>query len=299
MNTGRCQGGLSSFDPDDIYLQGTTGEGGPNNVLGPIDDPTSFGGGIEATPFFPGFIRPDGVFVYAQDVVDGGRVWREVRAYRADPFVRDERFGNCRPTYVEDPSIFGCEPMQNLKPMPDGTAVARCGNEGWITEDGTVLAASSTPILYFGGGSVALTSESLLDLSQTPPSETPLSVELEGSVLAVRGNGNGFIVATRRDDSSIRRFGVAADGTVTEHGTYTVPEQRYSLTSAEREMALTKNGDLYMMARDNDIPFNDVIVKLQIGGDAEIVFDEQLVRPLATEDRFVNLMHISTLTTGW
>jgi len=37
---------------------------------------------------------------------------------------------------------------------------------------------------------------------------------------------------------------------------------------------------------------------MSIGAPAEVVLEEQLVKPLATDGRSVNVMHISQLATG-
>lgn len=280
---------LQVFDPKQVYLFGTLSEGACfRDGVAPVLDPNRAAVGFSCDASSSRvLVRPTdgrllytsyprkGVLVFSCDgcVADAG-----LDSYPAMPETNDELIASP----CADAGAFGT----NFNVLPDGGVVQQCA-ESWLDERGQVVAPSAGPIFAFGHAGTALRKDGILSLSdaQLHPFVGLTAPTL--STYRVRADGYWVVVGSQTTTKQPELWHVGFDGTARQVGTYpALPPNQQSASLPK----LDDEGWLYEFARDATTAFRDTIVRRNVQGASEVIYDE------ITKPRLK--IHISDLFTG-
>ncbi len=275
-----------TFDPGEVYLHGTLSEGACwLGAFARVCNPWEPVVGFDCYHFeFSDVIRPtDGRLVYTVTSED------VVREFHCDDCPYDPQA-----EYPPDPlandalvTAHACD-VWGMLVSADGDAIIRCSSGDYYDPSGNLVFPTATSVaptlLHVGYGGLALTTEEVVDL--TTGVTIPITGFPHDDIVAVRAIPDGFFVAVEESiGTSLHILG--SDGVVATLAFFAPapPGASLMLHGAKLDASAT----LYQFASSPG-GFQDLVVRRDIGGSAEIVYDEGA-------DPLVKI-HSSTLVTG-
>jgi hypothetical protein len=282
---------LALLDPEEVYIFGTLSEGACYlDAIAPVLAPdralVGFDCGARASHTY---VRPtDGRLIYS--IAGEG----SVHAFECDGCVHATAgmAYPSDPTANDEPVMTACDRaaafLMTFQVAADGETVARCHDDRWYRADGSEFAAGiSSALLRLGHAGTALIADGVLDLATAEVA--PLSGLAELAPLCVRAREDGYWAAVQPADAAAmpELWHVGFDGAAELLGTYPEPPPNQSVMF---ESELDGEGRLVQFASDTTETFRDTIIRRDIEGASELIYDE-------ADDPVVKL-HISGLFTG-
>lgn len=311
-----------SFNPSDVYLHGTLGEGASylDAIASPLTPREFCVGFPSVSPYAtPAIRRSDNALVYVdsdtrlvRQFVPETLVWdydSKAWTYPDDPAANDP--------IVATPNCVGSVPV-DLHTIPeDGTVVYRCGSGEYVSGDGDPFGTPGMDLLAIGEGGLLLASgtdahDSELVLIDKQGVETVVEGGPEHVVRLARWSEGGFwLVALGSTlEAPSERWRLTSEGAITFEGTYCddlmLPGEHGDAPEVGDDARLDAQGNLWQEASylDED-GLQDVVVKRVLApGTCEVVYDEKTLPGNTWEDweatppTLAVHDHISYLATG-
>ena len=263
-----CKNALTSdiFDPGEVYLSG--------GLLAHVRCPNIGVRGSDCTAEANSYIRPtDGRLLYRCQHEPGPRELHMDGCLYVAGAANDQP----RPEPSEnDPLLLGACPggtsPAKFLVSPEGFFMLNCADNTWRDIGGAhVYLEPGDPLLHIGYGNLALTTTRVIDLAT---GAGLLYARPAGIIYAIRAvPPDKFWIALRLNaDASQALLEVDRGGAVRQLGTFPTPPSGIVVGSTGR---LDKSGALYQItARRTDTMVEDIIIRRDIGGTFEVVYEE-------------------------
>lgn len=299
---------VNTFDPDEVYLQGTFSEGACyRDAIEDFDTTTRPRAGLPCYARPPGVIRPtDGRLIYRM----GTYTDDHLRVFSADHWGRTNDTFNYPDTPEENDAIvdtpecssvldFRIEPRSGdiLYRCRDCAPGVECANVVYRSSGGTYAlgptGAVSGAEWWPGYDGIALRGDTFnLELASEDAATIPIDTDLSefdtnpSEIRALRATPNGFRIVTL-EGLYLTAFLIARDGAVTLEGTYPRWGDAYS---APFWCVLDSEGSLFCQSRRMGAG-EDLVFRFDLGASSPVIVHDEADDPIV-------LLHISYLFSG-